>query len=319
MTEVKQSILWVETDNEPDDLLGLRMLHRRGFSFHTIVVGETPDPVAKGDQLRHGNYAFIRDYTILIGAPSDKVHPRDPVTMRRHTNSQDYRSLDQYVTDLAAYLSAYERPVMVIMKPPRELLKAMQDPEANKVLFDLLKSKAVVYLYGSFNLRTLRVDNPTLHALLGLFHEVYLFESFHAVGESNSINGTTMPRLKRHWEQKMAQADLPLTFLNLWMYEWNNDLYRKQLPHASTSPLSAKIVDNISKHMDFQFVAADMVLCLYVEAPEGVLSQATTRTGIDWTDRGFSTKVELQGATTPVQLFEKLKFEDIERELMMYL
>lgn len=76
-------------------------------------------------------------------------------------------------------------------------------------------------IYGSFNFRSLRREyaQDTILASLGLFHVVYVYESFHAGGADNTITVTRNP------QAFAAIARVPgMTAI---MTDWNAHLLRR--------------------------------------------------------------------------------------------
>lgn len=322
------SALWIETDCEPDDLLALWLLRQRGFAFDTVVVGESTDPGSKARQLRAGLHVSAST-PVIIGLASDKVHPTDPALESagavseseqrpdEHLQAATEQDLSQYVGRLLRYLSDVEEPVLVLLKPPRELMYIVSDPDRHGQLLTLLRQRALVYLYGSFNLRTLKcVDTQLLHALLQSFSTVYLFETFHCVGTRNSINRETMPELYKRWTDLQRCDDKPMRHLASWMRVWNAHIVAEQRPWMDSSETARKIVTNVEAHAEFQFVAADMVVALCV-GERHLLDVYAPETGLSWNTSGYS--VLCAESETRVRLVQQLRWDDLENRMCICL
>lgn len=86
---------------------------------------------------------------------------------------------------------------MIGLKPMRELvLLYKQHPDQMSQLL----SKVTWYVYGGFNFRCIN-DTTALLSMLTRFKKVYIYESFHATGQQNSVNKTNCPELY----QKLSQ------------------------------------------------------------------------------------------------------------------
>ena len=182
-------LIAVETDLEPDDVFALYLLHK-GFRFHHVVVGEG-DADIKVARARQYLQLLGSDATVVRGHCSDKQFDQDGKEFADLTvEAPPTPTPDAYVTTLRRYISSTTDPIIVLLKPPRELM------ESAKILKDDLKT-VTLYLYGGFNLRCLLgVHAPDeITTMLSAFKEVQIYESFHAVGVDNTINRQTDPTL----------------------------------------------------------------------------------------------------------------------------
>lgn len=102
-------------------------------------------------------------------------------------------------------------------------------------LFDMprnLLAKTTVAAYGSFNFRCLE-KAFTRAQVAQFFNEsfarVVLFESFHAIGEDNSISATNAPAFYETIDRKAANGDVFMRGVQNSIAIWNNHIAMAQL------------------------------------------------------------------------------------------
>ena len=369
-----QTSIWLEIDNETDDILALLLLQLLNFKFDHIVVGES-DPLLKAKQLVEGGYLFNSISPIIIGLPSEKQHPIDPVLLEKSKNEEKeinsnhypaFKNKQEYRKCLLNYLISTPRPILVVLKPPRELFELIQDAanssfnsfnssnfeqkdekqEEAICILHLLKTRAILYFYGSFNLRVLKPEHHQFHQFMKSFHQVYLFESFHALGLSNSINQHTMPHFFKTWnilrkiteevkglknlkeDKKDNQKEnkkektkhinvlyphflIAFSNLDLWMKTWNEYILNQKSFWLDSSAKAVKLVKDLEENKNFQMVTADMILALFVETDPKKLEQFAPLVNIDWDEKGMSrivdkSELKLESSTSSSNLISSV-------------
>lgn len=301
-TSTNQTPLWVETDTEPDDLLALRIFHRDGLSIEVVVVGES-NPLLKISQILFYSDGTHKPGCVIRGIGSGRSHPRDPNVKTTECDRNTYFPTSQYVKKLREYVERTENPTMVIIKPPRELYE-------NFSLVQDLLPKVNLYLYGSFNLRTLKAPGMN-HVVLQAFKNVYLHESYLAFGDDSSINRLSTPKLYDLWTSSSCSN---VKAIDAWMKVWNHDMLRVLSKDDARSEESVRVNEiiraKIKPFLDFQFVAADMILALYV-GKGGFPGKE--KVGVTWDEHGYTTKDS--SSTTRVYLLENVKLKDLDDDL----
>ena len=350
--------VWLESDLEPDDVLALYVLAQRGFHPRYIVVGEG---VARTKERRMQQYlALLRTVvdpalvtTILRGHDSDKVFADDgkefssPASSSSSTDCKDAicssdnkdsalstaTCLSTYAQSLQTYLTSTPAPLMVILKPPRELTQILKSADASNGTGDRkdgggassvnfepkaaqLLSKCELWLYGGFNLRCLAAKKDTNSAndhnwWLQRFARVWLYESFHATGQRNSIHDRTMPRLYGALRRVAKSSSYVSTLFRL-IALWNRHIVAEaqadcrrleersddgmaerqqpQLGNADGDELelqrSRKIVQTVGPFVESQMVLADFALVAVADCD--TLRDFWQAADVSWTPAGYS-------------------------------
>ena len=259
------SSIWLETDLEPDDIAAIYILNKRGFRFSHIVTGEG-NSVTKHMRIKkyHTLLSSNLDNVDVVppvfirGLDSNKLFPRDGCEFETlYDDEKEYDMFDsKYVKELKNYVATCKEPIMIVLKPFRELLKYFSE------LADILP-KVTLYVYGSFNFRTLS-NEVAVSSLLRSFKNVYLYESFFATGTKNSIDKDTMPKFFEAFT-KASQTSPYLQTLNRLMLNWNEHMLTScstNLAKLNSDPDSRnrllKIYNAVKENKSFQMVAADI-------------------------------------------------------------
>lgn len=241
---------WLETDLEPDDLLALVMLPKADV----YVVGESIALVKKQRLQLYLEMMHHTEATIVEGLDSDRVFANEgaefqfPDRISAGESGFDVRRYLELLTDF----SQREHPQMIVLKPPRELILAYQTyPEMRNTL-----AKITCYIYGGFNFRAIK-HAADLVSILESFNTTYIYESYHVTGADNSLNADTYPEI---YQYIMSHNHHPLIEAILQSTKTWNQHMAKRLKALPLTPRRQKILTNIAKNLDFQFVLADVAL-----------------------------------------------------------
>jgi hypothetical protein len=242
----------IETDFEPDDAIAI-LAHASQFTNInlTVIVGESKPwhkiPVVQKffEELTKKYPDAYSSVHVVQGLGSKKKYP---------VAEQTEITEDTEETILANYTTAYStNPAMAfMMKPPREAMKLkIQCPNT------------IVYCYGSFNWRTLKLPTQDYQDLMSRYLRFYYFDSFTAIGEKNSgmFNGATnavnnqIKDLIIKWNNHII-ADCEDDLKELMAKENRDEKDEKSIARTQ------KIIDNVSAGLNEQFVMADITLFL---------------------------------------------------------
>ena len=174
--------LWIETDLEPDDVLAIDILKKKNYDISVYVCGEG-DIDNKMNRLLYYYKNIYTDFSdkFIKGIGSNKDFP-EPYT--EPINSKNIINNINYIDNLKEFI--IENNTIIIIKPPRELYQAyLNNREETKKIM----SNINCYMYGSFNLRSLNVnDLNDLKEFLLSFKNLYIFETYYAFGNDNTVN-----------------------------------------------------------------------------------------------------------------------------------
>jgi hypothetical protein len=261
----------VLTDLEPDDVQALGILARRWpiFDVRTVLVGEG-NPTAKVAVARDLLAALqYKDVRVAPGCASTKLFPGEEV-LKGNADDAPYDAANAL---LAALEAAGPAPVLVCLKPPREMQVALAEfPDRAVKVF----GRTTLVMYGSFNLRALGYSHtlPLVQDATTPFQRVLLYET-HACRGVPNLNPRTVPGLEG-WFARWRPAFAAL----LWQRcrVWDADILRdcietcasEELEGRRGSPLWArndKCRAEVEAHAGRQFVPADGVLALMAFNP----------------------------------------------------
>lgn len=189
--------LWIETDLEPDDVLAIDILRKKGYFLHTIVCGEGNvdrkihrcmnyygkqiyDENCDGDNLVTCGRWYCKDekscrFVKGFGSCKDFPEWHNDNTVNLYS-TEYYDELKNYVKD---------NDTMVILKPPRELYELFCKNESD---FSELLKNVNCYMYGSFNIRCINPDKKKMVEMFKSFKTFHLYESYAASGSDNNVN-----------------------------------------------------------------------------------------------------------------------------------
>ncbi len=241
----------IETDFEPDDAIAILVHASECCNIDlTVIVGESVvcNKIASVkkffNELRVKYPNAYSRINIIQGLGSNKKYPSE---------DQIEYTEDSEDTILKNYSSAYtsEPEIAFMMKPPREAMK-----------LKLVCKKTIVYCYGSFNWRTLKLPTQDYKDLISRYNKFYYFDSFTAIGEknsamfygkSNAINSLISDLIIR-WNKHIIEASE--NDLKKLMEKENTDENEKNINRTR------KIIKNVSEGLNNQFVIADVTLLL---------------------------------------------------------
>jgi len=270
--------LWIESDLEPDDVLAIDILKKRGYKMHTIVCGEGKDKINRCMAY------YDKSSNVVKGYDSDKDFP-EPAKYKDYVSSSTYST--NYKEQLKSYLESNTK--LVIMKPPRELFEMyMNDKESTKALLKTV----TCYIYGSFNIRSLKADKSDVLDFLNSFAHLYYYESYRASGSNNSVSNDNYDKFS-----KLNSCDNFFDIMDAWdtyilkdcidtcnLITGRNDEVLKSLDeYVAANELTQKFVDgmtedvkgrynrnykcyvSVAKNKGQQFVLADVGLALCID------------------------------------------------------
>jgi len=303
---VAKRCVWIETDLEPDDILSIYLLAKAGLHPNVIVTGEGD---AAKKEARMCSYLEMLDKEklmdskfptlILRGQGSKRLFDKDgqEFTQLHLASDEQKQDKDAYVKALSSYLNTVAAPLMIVLKPPRELLRVLSDKQLNPELL----GKCKLWMYGSFNLRCIMFPEKDDNAkgkqepeFIRHFKTVRLYESFHATGQENNIHEKNMPDVYASLGEMRKQSAYLATLFRL-IYLWNShiveeaqqDMKRHQLSGATErQQRSAKIVETVKPYIATQMVLADFGLI--AAALDVHLGKNWMPVKVTWDARGYS-------------------------------
>jgi hypothetical protein len=319
-------LLWVETDLEPDDILAIDVL-RKKREVYAYVCGEG-NVDKKMNRLSH-YYGQTPAQLFIKGKGSDKDFPEPYDSTDVSKPNANLKTANEYMSELTTFSNA-KGSTMVIIKPPREIYEQfLLNPTETKKLL----SNMDCYMYGSFNLRSLKANKEQLKDFLSSFRCLYIFETHYGLGSKNSVNPdifkaySSLANAKHFTEISKQWNDYIVTDCK----DTCNSIINKtddqivsldKLPEEILSKLddnqkaryhrNYKCYEDVSKYNENQFVMADIGLALCFE------KELWTPVTIDFDDKGYTqlTKTDFSNAYT-VFATETLKSElldDLEKQ-----
>lgn len=248
MKKNKMTVI-IESDFEPDDLIFIKhcVLNHIGELF-IIIVGESIIVNHKMKFAEKFMSSLNVNFVIHKGIGSTKDFPR---MFEEEENKLEETKLEEILEN---YEKIYKDPTIIksyMLKPPREAIKLLEKQE-NKYDFEVIA-------YGSFNWRTLKIEDPLIFTkLMKQFKKFIYIDSFTAIGENNS-----------HFFLSEKES-LTNNLIKELIYKWNEHIIneaKKVINDESISEdkkyFSRKIINNIEKiGIDKQFVLADVSLLL---------------------------------------------------------
>jgi len=324
-----QSTVWLETDLEPDDVLALYILVKRRLIPRVMVVGEgnaamKVERAKRYVELLRKEGLIPQDWniTIIMGQSSDKLFQDDGKELLHCEVKQPDKITDQpdYVKELSRFLSNSDQqhPLFVVLKPPRELVQALSTKNAASV------DKCDLWIYGSFNLRCLLKDpnyNPQ-HIWLRQFRQTWLYESFHATGELNSVQDKVMPKLFTELRSLAKTSEYIATLfrlIGLWNKHILHEAQQDVVRHAKSDQKerlarSQKIVDSVKPYVDSQMVLADFALAAVADVPG--TSRYWKPLDVVWDKAGYSAFREPDSLVKPVFVCRNIDLGSLEAVIM---
>ena len=213
----KYSHIAITTDLEPDDMLGLLpvLLHAKktfdstgSYPIGLIVVGEGHSGIKMKRMEKFIEVARTSNLIphgvkidIAQGYGSEKDFLCDGEEYFSKERIQQWRDggLEATSVDgkkkLVDFLNDHQNPLILQLKPARELLEIAANPETATLV-----GKADTFIYGSFNIRLLMKTNTkeVLANFLHRFNKTIFFENFYAYNELEDSKGA---RVKKSLEQ----------------------------------------------------------------------------------------------------------------------
>ena len=217
------SHIWLETDLEPDDLVAIYVLHKKGFIFDYVVVGEGNSEI-KAKRMRKYLTMLGSDKTIIRGYGSSKIFQFDGDEFNEsgecdkdtHVElpTDSMKHLEDYEELLNKYINETDNPIIVSFKPMREL-RLYEGDNLNKV---------ELFVYGSFNFRCLnktKLKLPSVHDTLMRFKKVNIFETYYAIEQKSIFDTDTTPDAI---DKLFMSNSIFLKFTKKVMELWNRDI-----------------------------------------------------------------------------------------------
>ncbi len=288
----------VMTDLEPDDMLALAVLKRRGFQPTVIIAGEG---CAHNKAIRARQYADDLgwlDTFVVCGNDSDKVFPNECADLdasqkdATHYGSRINFPFASDTADIEVNVlqrglrgpSGVAEPTVLCLKPPRELV--MLESGGRKDEAHRLFKKLRLVLYGSFNLREVGYE-PVLHWLnpgTTPFKQVVLYENYGGMaGGTKNLNPATVSpcaspvlscgmevyeeRLRvvaREWDMYILQ-DCEATCKQI---EKENPDWATNAEDNARWTRNHTCASSVRENLGRQIVAADPILALIMDNPK---------------------------------------------------
>lgn len=236
----------IESDFEPDDLIFIKHIinNHVGLLF-IIIVGES---LIVNNKMKFADKFLSSlgiNFVIHKGLGSLKDFPKMIYEEKSCEESNEEEILENYkkIYEDSSIVKCY------MLKPPREALKLKME---NKYNFEVLA-------YGSFNWRTLKIEDPNIFTtFMNQFKKFIYIDSFTAIGSENA--STFNP--KDNSETNQLIKDM----IHKWnvhiIDDCNETINNPDIPENDKT-YNRKIVNNIEKlGIDKQFVLADVGLLL---------------------------------------------------------
>jgi len=286
----KQPIL-LFTDGEPDDIVALGLL--RDCNVRMIIAGESDAPMQAA---RIAKYAQMlnMDTVIRPGFSSDRIFDAagqeftPPLTKVDQCQDAVYgQDLVQLVERFTTFSKESDDPVVIILKPPHELVAAFEEyPDQMRAAM----SRVTCYAYGSFNFRQTFVSKhaeeepkwdpktraDVLNDFLCSFKRTYIYETYF-VGE-RVAHPDNMPLF---YSALQASAHTFSQALSRLISLWNQHIIH-ELGH---SQVADTIRAQIEEHPS-QMVLADFGLIAAMRWDNSNLKRAVS---LSFTNRGYTT------------------------------
>jgi len=301
--------LFGETDEEPDDILAIAVLLKRGYWLKTIVVGEGKDIKLKIRRmlmnlalLMGDSCAGAGDFALIGGTPSDKPF---------HKEGEEFAGLpdvqlvpvtrdDQpsgYVDAVKAFVGLGGRRFFSI-KPPREMMAHLDELRGVGEL-----RLCTLFAYGSFNIRQVtcrdsdenafdpQKQDAYLKRLLPLFGRVEILESYPAFGDDNL---TSCKNLPASWQvisnPPPEKADFFRCFTRL-VASWDDHIFEKSRDDALLV-----LKDKPQLHLDELPMAASAEFVARVVAAVPEFGDAKAKSGLSSAGMRLKRKVKVYQA-----------------------
>lgn len=286
------------SDDEPDDAVAKYILIaalKKYAAFHRLQ--KLPSMLFITGEGKESKVGLVSDQvealglvgvTIVQGQLSKRTYPKEmhaAFLLGRHHVQPNESNADpnNAISTLFRFLEAHQNPLFVMLKPCWELFEMPA----------LLLAKTTVAAYGSFNFRCLmeKSDKATLAAFFNTsFKRFVLYETFHAIGEDNSINSNNAQRFYELIRQKADAGDRFWQGVRLSIQIWNNHIAMSQLKSMQNE---AKVMEDTWEQEKLQLEAAANLS--RTQTPE----DAQTRQEVEnatWKKRKANVDKMLQGA-----------------------
>lgn len=269
-TNTLPTTIGVFTDLEPDDVAALHLLapvlrQPSGPLYFCVGEGNLDKTAMMAALLAE---LQIVGATVIAGAASKKTYPADFVRVFGATPEPATADVLEAAARIESIAGAAARHLMLVLKPPRELLH----------LSAALVAKTTVVAYGSFNFRALGGAGSARFAELAndVMPQTIVYESFFVTGSENSVTQSNAPQFFEHarthaprllgaieaWNAHIAVDRLEaVRDLSAQMIE---DFRARNWPAlhraAAARSRASKVVDNIVAADGCQMVLADVGL-----------------------------------------------------------
>lgn len=216
------------TDGEPDDIFAICLLIFSNIKFSAIFVSESNPrtTVLKAIYIKHLIKLLGAGDTAVIPCFSSKV--TYDFELNFTTIDAEEKLIEEYMSDetkfdntaielTKMYLTIFKDPIIICIAPVRLLVQLHQE---NNNIF----KNTILYSYGSFNFRKINNKSNLLN-MLKSFKQTYIFESYHALKSSNSLNPKTWPKTCQLFTNQKENNIIKELFYIMEM--WNNNIIQK--------------------------------------------------------------------------------------------
>jgi hypothetical protein len=294
--KTKMNSIWVETDLEPDDVLALMLPPLSSAQYY--VVGEG-DPKIKYNRMKRYCQLLKNEKAVVIeGLGSENEFPKDGTEFDNLAHDQCDEDYFQHFSTFASS----ESPIMFSLKPMRELVKEFS---SNEERVKELVQRVDLYIYGGFNFRLV---SEKILALLAHFKRVFVYESFYAIGEENSMTKANFPRLYAYFQNSSEYLQTLKRLTSIWNCHLQDKCLEnvKKAKDAEKKRRHQKIIDHISGNEDFQFVIADFAL---VAVHDRIAADPVENLHFD--SNGYS-KFDLASSSSRIHFYRDIPLQQIE-------
>ena len=195
------------TDVEPDDIIAIKVFSKFVKSNVKFFVGGRNN-VIQAKRLQFYIKLFgIESREVYLGRSGGSRETGFKEDGFEIFNPDELASLKPVRTDKNYITEALKCDIFIIIKAPHDLMAHFM---SNKFAF----ADKIAYVYGSFNLRSLKASKDDIIAFLRSFKRCYLYESFFATGENNTVNKNNFNFVKlekqiiesiRLWDSHIAE------------------------------------------------------------------------------------------------------------------
>jgi len=301
----------ISTDLETDDMVALYILSKEIPSENiTFLVGEGNSGMKKLRMNKYVKKLGFKNATVIRGFSSEKMFPYDGYDLFSESFINQLNCNKENVSYITKELYSFlkkKSPIIISLKPPRELLKL-----TTLYTDDIISvfSKCVFFGYMSFNMRCLMKEYNHDHIItfLEAFKECYYYETFHAIGSVNTIT-----------DKDIDMKKLPKIVYNV-MKDWNRHMVencnktcerykdRKDKRGKAKYHRNKKALEDIQKSKGEQFVNADcgLIMSLLHDNPP------YTKHRVEFDEKTGYSKFTQDGKINVIQPIDKSEYRKFQ-------